>query len=282
MSDRSNDRLEPGTVSRSTSRLDAADSVVTVDDVAVWFGDVEAVRGLTLRVEPGDRLAVVGQTGAGKSTFMNLLVGALAPTSGTVRVVGKDPYRDHDALQGLMSLAFQTPRLLGWRTAEENVAVGLEILGVPRKERRERSQEWLSRVGLGHATKRYPSQLSGGMQQRVSLARAFVIEPQLILLDEAFSALDEVTATTLRTDFVELCEATGTTSVLVTHSIEEAFTVGTNVVVFASPAQIVGRYDAKDHDLSDSTTMAALREEVRTRMAQHSLNAPQPPTPMED
>src|SRR5690606_29775605 len=115
-----------------------------------------------------------------------------------------------------------------------------------REQRRQRALDWLKRVHLDHAADLYPSQLSGGMRQRVSLARAFVVNPQLVLLDESFSALDEVTANDLRNDFVELRRATGTTAIVVTHSIDEAFHVSDRVMVFARPARLVAEYDSAD------------------------------------
>lgn len=249
------------------ARSSTSDAIVDLDAVSVWFGDVNAVGNVSIQVRPGEQLCILGRTGSGKSTVMRLISGSLVPTSGSVKVLGVDPARDGNALQGRVAMAFQTPRLLPWRTALANAAVGLQILGVPRAERRERAQEWLERVHLGHAPTRYPAQLSGGMRQRVSLARAFSVDPELVLLDEPFSALDEVTARGLRETFVDLAKAAGTTGVMVTHNIEEAFSVADRVLVFAEPARIVGRFDVADYDIDDHQVMRSLRADVHELMA---------------
>lgn len=245
--------------------------VIEVDRVQVHFGDVVAVRDLSFVVHEGERVAILGRTGAGKSTLLNLLVGALKPTSGRVRVGGLDPVADWAAMQGKIAIAFQSPRLLPWRTARTNVALGLQILGVGREERLRRADEWLERVHLGDAGKRYPAQLSGGMRQRVALARAFAIQPDVLLLDEAFSALDEVTASQLRADFVEVANEAGTTAVIVTHSIEEAFGLAHRVLVLKRPATVAATFDTSTIDLNDSVGFANLRREVWMLMSDEAL-----------
>jgi NitT/TauT family transport system ATP-binding protein len=240
--------------------------VIDVAHVDVRFGDVLAVRDLSFMVHEGERVAILGQTGAGKSTLLNLLVGALAPTSGTVTVAGLDPVADWAGMQGKIAIAFQSPRLLPWRTARANVALGLQILGMPREERLRRSDDWLARVHLGDAANRYPAQLSGGMRQRVALARAFAVQPDVLLLDEAFSALDEVTAARLRADFLEVAKDARTTAVIVTHSIEEAFGLADRVMVLRSPATVAATFETADLDLEDPVAVMALRTEVRALM----------------
>lgn len=247
---------------------DTTSTAVSLTDVTVRFGDVTAVEGLSFEVKTGERVAILGRTGAGKSTVLNLVVGNLAPASGQVRVVGLDPVRDADAMQGHLAMAFQSPRLLPWRTALDNVALGLEVLGVDKRERILRATQWLERVHLEDALDRYPMQLSGGMAQRVSLARAFAIEPDLVLLDESFSALDEVTSAALRRDFVELAEQASQSALIVTHNIQEAFEVGHRVLVMGRPAQCVGEFVTVEHDLEDPTIMSRLRESVRDLMEQ--------------
>ncbi|GAA4550293.1 ABC transporter ATP-binding protein [Pseudonocardia xishanensis] len=248
-------------------RNEMDERVIDVADVEVRFDDVVAVDGLDFAVRRGERVAVLGQTGAGKSTLMNLLIGALAPTSGSVRVAGLDPVEDWSAMQGKIAIAFQGPRLLPWRTATGNVAVGLQVLGVGREQRTTKAKDWLRRVNLGDALDRFPSQLSGGMRQRVALARAFAVEPEVLLLDESFSALDEVTASRLRADFLRVAEEARTTSVIVTHSIQEAFELGHRVVVLRKPAVVAHVYTSADHDLSDPYAVAHLRHEVHELMA---------------
>ena len=249
-------------------RTDTTSPAVSLIDVTVRFGNVTAVEGLSFDVRTGERVAVLGRTGAGKSTVLNLVVGNLAPAAGTVRVVDLDPVRDADAMQGRLSMAFQSPQLLPWRTALDNVALGLEVLGVDRRERLARATHWLERVHLQDAVDRFPAQLSGGMAQRVSLARAFAIEPDLVLLDESFSALDEVTSAALRSDFVELAEQASQSALIVTHNIREAFEVGHRVLVMGRPARCVGEFVAVEYDLENPTIMSRLRESVRDLMEQ--------------
>lgn len=242
--------------------------LVEIDHASVVFGGVPAVEQFSLRLRPGERVALMGRTGAGKSTILSLLVGSMQPTSGSVRVLGLDPYAQHAQLQGRVAMAFQTPRLLPWRTALGNVTVGLEILRRPKADRRRIAEEWLGRVHLQDALHRYPSQLSGGMRQRVSLARAFAVAPELIFLDESFSALDEVTARSLRADFVDLCESTATSAVIVTHSIEEAFTVASRVVVLDRPARVLCEYDAEPVRAGGPAALQEASAEIRARLAE--------------
>jgi NitT/TauT family transport system ATP-binding protein len=243
--------------------------VIDVAGVDVRFGDVVAVDGLSFAVHEGERVAVLGQTGAGKSTLLNLLVGALRPASGTVRVAGLDPVADWAAMQGKIAIAFQSPRLMPWRTAVANVALGLQILGVDKAERVRRAEQWLDRVHLRDAVHRYPAQLSGGMRQRVALARAFAVQPDVLLLDEAFSALDEVTAARLRADFLDVAEEAGTTAVVVTHSIQEAFELAHRVIVLRRPATVAATFETAGHDLTDPTAVEELRRQVRALMVSH-------------
>jgi NitT/TauT family transport system ATP-binding protein len=239
--------------------------VVRLENVFVRYGSSLVVENLNFNVAEGERVAILGRTGAGKSTLLNLLIGNLSPTSGSVRVDGVDPHGEHKKLQGKVGMAFQTPSLLPWLTALDNTAVGLRILGKGKKESRQAAHEWLSKVHLGHAAGKYPSQLSGGMRQRVSLARAFAIQPRLVLLDESFSALDEVTAGQLRGNFVQLCDETNATSVIVTHNIEEAFTLGHRVLVFGSPARILGQYKSSDYPIG-SDEFTRVREMIHNLM----------------
>lgn len=236
--------------------------VVDVDSVTVRFKSFVAVEDLSLKIDRGERVAILGRTGAGKSTLLNLLVGNLAPTHGSVRVAGADPFKEHRALQGHIGMAFQSPRLVPWRTALSNVRLGLEILGHSRSEQDRLARKWLEQVHLGGAADLFPSQLSGGMRQRVSLARAFAIEPDLILLDEAFSALDEVTATDLRDEFLRLCAQIKMTSLIVTHNIEEAFILADRVILLGRPAKILKTFHASEEPVPGTTEFVAFRESI--------------------
>jgi len=164
----------------------------------------EAVSDLSFSVDTGELVSVVGRTGCGKSSTLHMILGLERPTSGSITIDDKEPYTDFGYFRGRLAAVFQTDRLLPWRKALDNVAYGLEILRVPEADRRLRAQRWLEKVGLGGFENAYPHQLSGGMRQRVGIARAFCVDPDLVLCDEAFGHLDQVTATQLRGDFLDL------------------------------------------------------------------------------
>jgi len=219
-----------------------------------------AVDGLNLDVRPGQMLALLGKTGCGKSTIFNMIAGLSEPTSGTVRVEGRDPFADFDSFRGKMAIVFQNDRLLPWRSAIQNVELGLEMLERPAAERRATAQLWLTKLGLGGHEHDYPHALSGGMRQRVSIARAFATNANILLCDEPFSALDESTAGRLRAEFVRLVKENGKTAVFITHSISEALEIGDRIVVLKRPAMIA-------YDVSfDAGTGQAERELIRSRI----------------
>jgi NitT/TauT family transport system ATP-binding protein len=175
--------------------------------------------------------AVVGPNGSGKSTLLRLVAGLLTPDSGTVEIDGA-PVVDADTRVGLV---FQEPRLLPWRTALDNVAFPLELAGINRTERHERARALLDLVGLTKFARAYPHQMSGGMRQRAAIARALVREPQILLLDEPFSALDALTRERFNAELLEIWQRTGTTILIVTHSIAEAVFLADEVVVLTDP-----------------------------------------------
>jgi NitT/TauT family transport system ATP-binding protein len=219
-----------------------------------------AVDGLNLDVRPGQMLALLGKTGCGKSTIFNMIAGLTEPTSGTVRVDGRDPFADFDSFRGKLAIVFQNDRLLPWRSAIQNVELGLEMLERPAAERRTTAQLWLTKLGLGGHEHDYPHALSGGMRQRVSIARAFATNANILLCDEPFSALDESTAGRLRAEFVRLVKENGKTAVFITHSISEALEIGDRIVVLKRPAMIA-------YDVSfDGDTGQAERELIRSRI----------------
>lgn len=245
---------------------------VVVRDVWRTFNGTPAVAGLTFTLRRGEIVACVGVTGAGKSTILRMVMGALVPDRGEIRVLGCDPAREFLRLRGKIAPVFQTDRLLPWRTALENAELGLEILGVPPAERRGRAQAWLERLGLGGAASRLPHELSGGMRQRVSLARAFALDPELLLLDEAFSHLDEVTAMSVRADFLALVRPLGTTCLLVTHSVAEAVDLADRILVVGRPARVI----AEVPDTSGVRDDPVAREQVRRQVLEHIRSAVTP------
>ncbi|MDP1873030.1 ABC transporter ATP-binding protein [Phenylobacterium sp.] len=191
-----------------------------------------ALGPVDLALEPGAITALVGPSGCGKSTALRLLAGLEAPTRGQVH---------RTARRGETAVVFQAPTLAPWLSALDNAALPLQLSGLPKKEARARAQAALERVGLGSAAAARPTQLSGGMAMRVSLARALVTEPRLLLLDEPFAALDEITRRALADDVLRLWSETRPAIIFVTHSVEEAVYMASRVVVFSrGPGRIAG------------------------------------------
>jgi NitT/TauT family transport system ATP-binding protein len=196
-------------------------------------GSYTAVKDVTLAIGAGEFVSVVGPTGCGKSTLLNVAAGLLKPTSGTVRIFG-------EALAGINRKAgymFQAEALMPWRTALRNVTAGLEFRGVAREEARARGEDWLARVGLAGFGDRYPHQLSGGMRKRTALAQMLILDPQILLMDEPFSALDIQTRQLMENELLELWSANRKSVIFITHDLEEAISVSDRVVVLsAGPA----------------------------------------------
>jgi NitT/TauT family transport system ATP-binding protein len=228
---------------------------------------VVAIDRLDFTIAQGDMVAIVGQTGCGKSTFLNILIGLDRPTDGRVAIGGRLPYEEFDHFRGVLAAVFQQDRLLPWRTAIDNVRLPLELLGRDPREQTERARAWLERLGLGRFERAYPHELSGGMRQRVALARAFVIEPALLVADEAFGHLDEVTAAALRSTFVDLARTEGNTAILVTHQLEEAIDMGGRILVFGRPGMLLADIDLRT---SRAGSGAGLRADIQRLLQSNS------------
>lgn len=199
-----------------------------------------ALRDTTLRVAPGEFVSVVGPTGCGKSTLLNVAAGLLDPSAGDVRVFG-EPLAGVNRRAGYL---FQTEALMPWRNALDNVTAGLEFRGVPRDDAVAQANEWLRRVGLGGFGDRYPHQLSGGMRKRVSLAQTLILNPQILLMDEPFSALDVQTRQLMENELLELWSQDRKSVVFITHDLEEAIALADRVVVLSAgpEAHPIGEY----------------------------------------
>lgn len=216
----------------------------------------EVLRDLNLEVPQGQFIALVGRSGGGKTTILNVLTGLIAPTAGEVSVLGRNPAEARSAI------GFVPARdaLLPWRTALRNVEYGMELRGVDRAERQSRAQHYLELVGLGHAAGRWPWQLSQGMRQRVALVRAWAVEPDLLLMDEPFAALDADTRQSIRAKFRSLLESGPTRSVIfVTHDLDEAVLLADRVIVlnggrFTADTIVPPRqgHDATSDELTES------------------------------
>lgn len=222
----------------------------------------EAIRGLTFEVDSGELVAVVGKTGCGKSSTLNILLGLERPTEGTLTIDGREPYKDFDFFRGKLSAVFQTDRLLPWRTVLQNATYGLEILRIRQEQQAERARYWLDKLGLTQFENAYPHQLSGGMRQRVGIARAFSINPDLLLCDEAFGHLDEVTARQLRADFLNLIFETRKTSIFITHDIDEALELGARVLVLGKPARLLMNVRVPPDTKEDAGKRTALKNQI--------------------
>ncbi|PJJ57193.1 NitT/TauT family transport system ATP-binding protein [Mumia flava] len=235
-----------GTATTATAERGPAGGAVHVADLVRTFTrDGETVHALgpvSLDIEPGEFVALLGPSGCGKSTLLNIIGGLLPPTSGTVRVGGNDVAGVPDGV-GMM---FQKAVLLAWRTIRENVLLPVEVAGGRRaaKAASTRADELLDLVGLSGFADKMPNELSGGMQQRAAICRMLIQDPEVLLLDEPFGALDEFTREYMNVELARICALTGRTAVFVTHSISEAVFLADRVVVMsARPGRIAGVVD---------------------------------------
>ncbi|WP_456329885.1 ABC transporter ATP-binding protein [Archaeoglobus sp.] len=201
--------------------------MISVKNISKFFDGLKALDGVTFDVERGESCAIIGPSGCGKSTLLLIMAGILEPSEGEVRVDGRKvntPLRN-------AALILQDFGLFPWKTVYDNVALGLRLRGVDRETERKKVKELLKKFGLLGFEKAYPKQLSGGMKQRVAIARAIAIEPQILLMDEPLSSLDALSREEMQNFLLNLWKETGTTMVLVTHSIEEAVFLGKKIIV---------------------------------------------------
>ncbi|MBM3646761.1 MAG: ABC transporter ATP-binding protein [Alphaproteobacteria bacterium] len=194
----------------------------------VFANGVKALADISLDVQSGEFLSVLGPSGCGKSTLLRLIAGLAEPTAGTI------DWADEGRRGTDLGFVFQEPTLMPWTTALKNVGLPLKLRGVARGEREARAAQALDQVGLKGFERAFPRELSGGMKMRVSLARALVVEPRLLLMDEPFAALDEITRHKLNDDLLELWRRTGVTVVFVTHSVFESVFLSQRIVVMAA------------------------------------------------
>jgi NitT/TauT family transport system ATP-binding protein len=242
--------------------------------LAITFGSgadrTTALTGMDLTIKRGEFVSLIGPSGCGKTTFLRAIADLETPSAGTLSVNGMPPAAARRARA--YGYVFQSPALYPWRTIERNVTLPLEIMGVPGPERRARARRQLELVGLADFARRFPWQLSGGMQQRASIARALSFEPALLLMDEPFGALDEITRDGLNVHLLELWRRTGMTVVFVTHSIPEAVYLSTRIVVMSPrPGRIVDVIgDAlppdRPLDIRETPGFLAVAHRVRTAL----------------
>lgn len=224
---------------------------LTFDSVHKRFGDLPVVDGFSSQFSTGELVALVGPSGCGKSTLLHLAAGLEKPTQGRILADGK-PVQGPDPSR---TLVFQEHALYPWLTLRDNVALALEFQKTPKARAREAAREWLARVGLSGFENYYPHQVSGGMRQRAALARAFVAQPQTLLMDEPFGALDALTRLALQDVLRQLIAQEKPTVLLVTHDVDEALFLADRIVVFSPrPARVLREFNLahreKTHDLS--------------------------------
>ncbi len=243
---------------------------VQAQSVTIRFGETLALDGVDLTIGHGDFVSLIGPSGCGKTTLLRAIADLVQPCAGTLLVNGATPQQAR--LARAYGYVFQAPALYPWRSVARNVMLPLEVMGLPRSERAARAERYLDLVGLEGFGRKFPWQLSGGMQQRVSIARALCFEPGLLLMDEPFGALDEITRDGLNRHLHRLWRSSGLTCAFVTHSIQEAVFLSTRIVVIsARPGRVVAEIDCdlpaeRDLALRESTAFLAIANRVRAAL----------------
>ncbi|MEY4229717.1 MAG: hypothetical protein RLZZ362_566 [Actinomycetota bacterium] len=260
-----------------TADADATAVAARMTGVGVVFGaskagSVTALESIDLDIERGAFVSLIGPSGCGKSTLLRVMADLVAPSSGTVEVLGDTPTKARENRS--YGFAFQQSTLFEWRTVSKNVELPLSLAGVPKAERAEIATRMLKLVKLEEFAGHRPSQLSGGMQQRVAIARALSFQPQLLLMDEPFGALDEIAREHLQNELLRIWRETGTTIVFVTHSIAEAVFLSTKVVVMTPrPGRIHRIVDiplGRQRDISTRESPEFFAKVTEVREALHS------------
>ncbi|TKG72138.1 ABC transporter ATP-binding protein [Prauserella endophytica] len=228
-------------------------------------GEVRALDGIDLTVGEGEFVVLLGRSGCGKSTLLEIMAGLQRPTTGTVRLGGREITEPDERI----GVVFQDPSLYPWRTVGRNVELGLELAGLPKGRRRAVAQEHLELVGLPDAGNKYPRQLSGGMRQRVGIARALATRPDVLLMDEPFGAVDHLTRLQLQHDLLRLWAEDTRTVVFVTHDVAEAIVLADRIVLLTpGPGRIARTWDVprpRPRTLGDPG-LTALREEIYAQL----------------
>jgi NitT/TauT family transport system ATP-binding protein len=263
---RASDRASAPEAERRLARI-----AIAIKDVNVTYpardGRVMALSNVDLTIHEGSFVSLIGPSGCGKTTLLRVLADLEQVTSGSVDIDGLDPRSARERHE--YGYVFQAPALLPWRSVVRNVELPLEVMGVARDDRRRRAREQLGLVGLTEFEGKFPWQLSGGMQQRVSIARALSLAPRLLLMDEPFGALDEITRDHLNLHLAALWRQTGKTCVFVTHSISEAVFLSTQIVVMSPrPGRVIEVIDnplPRERDLGIRETPQFLEIAARVR-----------------
>ena len=269
-------------ISRPASTATLTTPVIEASDLSLTFqtadGPVYALSSINLAINKGDFVSLIGPSGCGKTTLLRVIADLEQPTGGNMTVLGETPEAARQ--NRAYGYVFQAPALYAWRTVERNVMLPLEIMGMSRAERSERAKRYLEMVNLAGFERKYPWQLSGGMQQRVSIARALSFEPDLLLMDEPFGALDEITRDHLNEQLLRLWARTGKTIVFVTHSIPEAVFLSSRIVVMSPrPGRIQAEIDCsalppdRDLDIRETAAFTEIAHQVRQALREgHSYD----------